>query len=154
MTDQDSHNDVHADRMTTAEAPATRKAVARAFGWHYVQMLVAMSVGMMLLTPVWILAFTRLGWSATLDRPDVYSLTMATSMAIAMSGWMRIRHHAWTSVGEMSAAMYVPFVVFFPLLWGGVMSGETLIILGHVLMLPCMALAMWLRKAEYLPGHH
>lgn len=149
MTQSNSHAPVQAHG-----APITRAASIKAFSWHYVQMLIAMVVGMMAFTPLWTFAFDRLGWSGVLDRPDVFSLTMATSMALAMGLWMRFRHHSWISVLQMSAAMYVAFVVLFPFLWAGVMSGDAVVMAGHVLMLPLMGLAMLLRRAEYLPGHH
>ncbi|MDG4794583.1 hypothetical protein [Micromonospora sp. WMMD1082] len=160
MTDADSHADVRADGTSAAEpapaplaTPVTRAASIRAFAWHYVQMLIAMGVGMMALTPLLTFAFERLGGSGLVDRADVSSLLMASSMALGMGLWMRFRRHSWISVSQMSAAMYLAFIPFFPLHWAGVMSGETLLIAGHVLMLPLMALAMLLRRAEYLPGH-
>ena len=120
----------------------------KTFAWHYLQMLIAMVVGMMALTPVWNAAFGRLGWSAVLDRADVLSLTMATSMALAMGLWMRFRRHSWISVAYMSAAMYVAFVVFFPFHWAGWMSGDAVLFAGHLLMLPLMAVDMVLPKGE------
>ena len=149
MTRSNSHA-----RVQAHGAPVTRAASIKAFSWHYVQMLIAMVVGMMAFTPLWTFAFDRFGWSGVLDRPDVFSLTMATSMALAMGLWMRFRHHGWIGVLQMSAAMYVAFVVLFPFLWAGLMSGDAVVMAGHVLMLPLMGLAMLLRKAEYLPGHH
>lgn len=132
----------------------SRAASIKAFSWHYVQMLIAMVAGMLALTPVWALASDRLGWGGVLDRGDVFSLTMATSMALAMGLWMRLRRHSWTGVLQMSAAMYLAFVPFFPFLWAGRLSGGAVVMAGHVLMLPLMAGAMLLRRSEYLPGHH
>ena len=73
-------------------------------------------------------------------------------MTVAMAGWMRFRGHGRPATLEMSAAMYVPFLVLFPPLWLGVLSGHTMMLLGHMLMLPAMAAAMLLRPAEYA-GH-
>lgn len=132
---------------------SSRAASIKAFSWHYVQMLIAMAVGMTVLAPVWAFAFGRAGRAEVLDRADVVSLTMATSMALAMGLWMRLRRHSWIGVVQMSAAMYLAFVPFLPFLWAGRMSGEAVVMAGHVLMLPLMAGAMLLRRAEYLPGH-
>ena len=151
MTDPDTRT--HPAKGAAVATTPTRAARLRPYAWHYVQMLIAMTVGMMAFTPLWILAFGQLGRAATLDRPDVFGLTMATSMAVGMGLWMKFRRHSWAAIGEMSAAMYVPFLVLFPFLWAGVMSGALLMILGHVLMLPAMALAMLLRKSEYGPTH-
>jgi hypothetical protein len=130
-----------------------RAASITSFSWHYVQMLIAMGVGMAL-TPVWVFAFGRAGRAEVLDRADVFSLTMATSMALAMGLWMRLRHHSWIAVVQMSAAMYLAFVPFLPFFWAGRLGGDAVVVAGHVLMLPLMAVAMLLRRAEYLPGHH
>jgi len=49
--------------------------------------------------------------------------------------------------------MYVPFLVLLPILWGGVISGGTLMTAGHVLMVPCMIAAMLRRGDEYTQSH-
>jgi hypothetical protein len=138
---------------TTLTAPRRRAAVW-AFTRHYLEMLVAMIVGMAALAPVWNWLFDALGVAALFDRPDLGSLVMATNMTIAMSAWMKFRGHGWAPIAEMAAAMYLPFIVLFVPLWAGMISGHTLMMAGHVLMLPAMALAMLLRRGEYTHAHH
>lgn len=80
---------------------------------------------------------------------------MATNMTVAMVAWMRLRHrHGWPATLEMSAAMYLPFIVLFPPMWLGVLSAHAMLVLGHVLMLPAMAGVMLLRRDEYTGHHH
>ena len=112
---------------------------------HYLEMLVAMVVGMVALGPL-----EALVWPGLDDRVDVHAIVMATNMAIGMGAWMRFRGHSWPAVMEMSAAMYVPFAVLLVPYWAGAVSGEFLFTAGHVLMLPAMALAMWWRLEEYV----
>lgn len=131
-----------------------RRARAWRFARHYLEMVVAMAIGMVVLGPVWSWATGALGVSALFDRHDIGALVMATDMTIAMSAWMRYRGHGWAPIAEMGAAMYLPFVVLFIPLWMGIISGGTLMIAGHVLMLPAMALAMLLRLDEYTHDHH
>jgi flagellar biosynthetic protein FliP len=64
---------------------------------------------------------------------------MATSMTLGMSIWMAIRRHSWRFILEMGAAMYLSFVVLFPTYWAGLLSGDGLLVVGHVVMLPAMA---------------
>lgn len=123
------------------------------FGRHYLEMVVAMVVGMIALAPVWSLAGDALGWTAFLDRTEPATLVMATNMSIAMCAWMRYRGHGWPATLEMAAAMYVPFVVLFPPMWTGLLSAHAVMMWGHVLMLPAMAAAMLWRLDEYT-GHH
>jgi hypothetical protein len=125
----------------------------RQFVRHYVEMLVAMIAGMLLFAPLWTVAGAALGWTAILDRPDVAALVMATDMTLGMSIWMRYRGHGWVPVAEMGVAMYASFVVLFVPFWTGLISGGTLMIAGHVLMLPAMLVAMLRRRAEYSHRH-
>jgi hypothetical protein len=115
---------------------------------HYVEMVIAMAIGMVALHPVWTFAFDALGWSAVLDRPEPMALVMATNMTVAMSAWMKFRGHGWRSIVEMGAAMYLPFVVLFVPLWAGVLSEDGMFLWGHVLMLFAMAGAMAIRPHE------
>ncbi|PWW23187.1 flagellar biosynthetic protein FliP [Geodermatophilus normandii] len=131
--------------MTTTQRPRSRHT------WHlvrhYLEMVVAMLVGMVVLGPV-----EDLLWPGLTARTDVHVLVMATNMAIGMAAWMRFRGHSWPAVAEMSAAMYVPFAVLLVPHWAGAVSGDLLMTAGHVLMLPAMALAVWWRLDEY--AHH
>ncbi|WP_433505084.1 hypothetical protein ACQP04_00195 [Pseudonocardia halophobica] len=119
---------------------------------HYLEMVVAMIVGMVALGPLWSLAGDALGWTPVLHATEPAVLIMATNMSVAMCAWMRFRGHGWRATLEMAASMYLPFLVLFPPLWAGLISADTVMVGGHVLMLPAMAAAMLLRRAEYT-GH-
>ncbi|MFJ9390045.1 hypothetical protein ACIRON_14565 [Nocardioides sp. NPDC101246] len=123
------------------------------FTLHYLQMIVAMVVGMMVLYPLWMLATGSRPADAWVHRTDVESLVMATTMVIPMAAWMRFRGHTWRPVVEMSAAMYAGFVVLFPFLWLGAIDTDGLMLLGHVLMLLLMLAAMLTRPGEYSGSH-
>lgn len=127
---------------------------ARAFTRHYLEMVIAMVVGMIALAPVWSWAVERIGATELFSRPDLAALVMATDMAIAMSAWMRFRGHGWAPVAEMAAAMYLPFIILFLPLRAGLISEATLMVAGHLLMLVAMAGAMLLRPQEYTHAHH
>ncbi|KAF0959902.1 hypothetical protein [Rhodococcus sp. T7] len=49
---------------------------------------------------------------------------------------MAWRRHSWPAIAEMGLATYLAFVVLFPLLWLGLLTGDGLTLAGHVLMLP------------------
>jgi hypothetical protein len=120
---------------------------------HFLEMVIAMTVGMAALWPVCDVVFGWLGWSGALDRADIAALVLATSMSIGMVVWMRYRRHSWISIWEMCAAMYVPFVALFVPYWLDAFDGDVVIIVGHVLMLPCMVAVMLRRRAEYSQDH-
>ena len=71
------------------------------FFMHYVEMLVAMFAGMLVL------------WMplVALGRPEATELEllgMAFTMTVPMVAWMRYRGHGWAPAAEMTAAMFVP----------------------------------------------
>jgi hypothetical protein len=124
--------------------------MTRGFVRHYVEMVVAMFAGMGLLMPVWGLLAPRLGWDS--DRAEVMALVMATTMTLGMTAWMAFRRHGAGAIAEMAAAMYLSFLVLFPPLWLGWIGRGTMMLVGHLLMLPAMWLVMLRRRAEY-EGH-
>ncbi|HET6393557.1 MAG TPA: hypothetical protein VFG13_12110 [Blastococcus sp.] len=127
--------------QTTAHPRAHR---VRHFARHYAEMVVAMLVGMLVLGPV-----EDLLLPGVTVGTEVGVMVMATNMAIGMGAWMRFRRHSWRAITEMSAAMYVPFLVLLVPFWAGGIGAHTMMTWGHVLMLPAMAAAMLLRPHEY-----
>ena len=111
----------------------------REFWFHYGEMIAAMVVGMMVFYPLLTWVLDRLGRGNLLDAAIPTALVMATSMTLGMSIWMAIRRHSWHFILEMGAAMYLSFVVLFPTYWAGLLSGDGLLIAGHIVMLPAMA---------------
>ena len=125
----------------TSLAPASRRRTVLRFAGHYLEMVVAMFVGMGALAPVWALL-----WPGLPGIPDAHALIMATDMSVGMALWMRIRRHGWRHIGEMVAAMYAAFAVVLPFYWLGAVSGDTLMAVGHLLMFPLMAVPMLRRR--------
>ncbi|MCO1595013.1 hypothetical protein M8C17_07530 [Micromonospora sp. RHAY321] len=107
---------------------------------HLAEMALAMVAGMLLLAPLWDAVGAALGFSGPLDRPDVAALVMATNMTVGMTVWMRYRAHRWGAVGEMAAAMYVPFLLLLVPFWADLLDGDALLLGGHLLMVPAMVL--------------
>jgi hypothetical protein len=134
---------------TLSAAPAQHVAHSRVrrvrhFVQHYAEMVVAMLVGMAVLG--WL---AGLVWPGLTPRADLDVLVMATNMAVGMGAWMRVRGHSGRGIAEMSASMYLPFVVLLVPFWAGWVGEHALMTWGHVLMLPAMAAVMLLRPAEY-----
>ena len=92
---------------------------------HYIEMVVAMFVGMAVLGVPAARAMGAMGidWNAlTDDAPALMFLGMATTMTVPMVGWMLYRGHSWRANAEMSAAMFVPTFAVIGLLWAGVLT--------------------------------
>jgi hypothetical protein len=134
--------------------PASTATAWAAFALHYLEMVVTMAVGMVVLHPLWVVGFQALGLPGALHHATVMALVMATDMSLGMGGWMRLRGHSWRSIVEMGAAMYLSFAVFVPPVWFGAVSGGAMVTAGHLLMLPTMLALMLWRRNEYGDGGH
>lgn len=123
-------------------------------GWkpflrHYLEMIVAMLVGMVTLYPLWELAVDRLVTAVWVHRTDVDLTAMALAMTVPMVAWMLWRGHRGLPVLEMAVAMCAGFWVFFPFLWAGLLDEMAVMMAGHVAMPLFMLLAMLARRGEY-----
>ena len=131
-------------------APTTEPRLsAKKFTLHFAEMVVAMVVGMVVLHPLWMFVLDAVGTAGLMHNPYSGALIMATNMTLAMTAWMKVRGHRWRPIIEMGAAMYVPFLVLFVPLSLGQIDKGALMLWGHMLMLPAMAVAMLLRPREY-----
>ena len=123
------------------------------FTRHYVEMIVAMFLGMFVLGGAFVLLLDPLGidvgsWRD--DAPALLLLGMAFTMSVPMVAWMRYRGHGWARAWEMTAAMFVPTVAAIVLLWAGALAdSHAALMIQHVAMFPAMLLVMLARRDEY-----
>ena len=126
------------------ETMTRRRPSVRRFALHGLEMVIAMVLGMVVLGQIWAWA-----WPGLTENTTAHVLVMATDMSIGMAVWMRIRGHGLPAIAEMTAAMYLSFLVLLPFHWVGALSAMGLMTAGHVLMLPAMLIAMLRRRREY-----
>jgi hypothetical protein len=133
-------------------------ASTRHFIRHYLEMVVAMFLGMVILGLPAEGAMRALGSSSSQlqsDAPAVALLGMAFAMTVPMVGWMRYRGHGWRPNAEMAASMFLPTFGVIGLMASGMVEDfMTLMTLEHVVMLPSMLVAMLLRPHEYSCAAH
>jgi hypothetical protein len=129
--------------MVAMTAPSVTRKNLR-FVLHYVEMVIAMFVGMVVLGAFWSWA-----WPGLADRPALDALVMGADMTLGMAVWMLIRRHRWALIAEMSAAMFLPFVVLLVPYAFGAISGHAVMMGGHMLMFVTMLAAMLWRHHEY-----
>jgi len=129
----------------------------RQFIRHYIEMVVAMFAGMLILGLPAEGLLRMVGTSTSelsVDAPASVLLGMAVAMTVPMVAWMRYRGHRWQPSSEMAASMFLPTFAIIALMWAGLLTDfGTLITLEHVVMLPSMLGAMLLRLDEYAGGH-
>ncbi|MFC7490183.1 MULTISPECIES: hypothetical protein [unclassified Knoellia] len=123
------------------------------FWWHYLEMVVAMLVGMGLFWPVWIGLFALADRPDLMERGDLAAVRMAINMTVGMALWMRVRGHGGRDIVEMSVAMSAPFFVLLIPHWTGALSADALMMAAHTIMFVTMLLAMWWRKDVYSADH-
>lgn len=121
----------------------------RRFIRHYLEMVAAMMVGMVVL-----------GVSADAvydvsDRSPLLLVEMALTMTIPMVAWMRFRGHAWQRCHEMAASMLLPLFGTLALFGSGLVTSiDALLGLEHMVMFPSMLAVMLLRRDEYAGHRH
>src|SRR5215217_1533904 len=110
------------DPTASGRAPVPSLRSRRSTAWHlvrhFLEMVVAMLIGMVVLG-----LLQQLVWPSLNFHSAVGVLVMATDMAIGMGAWMRVRGHSWRGIAEMSASMYAPFAVLLVPFWIGVIGG-------------------------------
>ncbi|MBA3328257.1 MAG: hypothetical protein H0T43_08145 [Solirubrobacterales bacterium] len=131
-----------------------RSSPALDFLRHYVEMLVAMLLGMVVLGSALAGLLTVVGVDVSDWRTEALELLllgMTFTMTVPMVAWMRHRGHAWARAGEMTAAMFFSSAAAIALLWGGLVEDpDTLLGIQHVAMLPGMLAVMLLRFGDYV----
>ena len=131
-------------------------APTRHFARHYVEMVIAMFAGMVVLgLPAgWGLSALGTSWGDLhTDAPAAMFGLMAITMIVPMVAWMRFRGHGWRANGEMSLSMVLPTLGAIALLSADVVEDVgALLAAEHVAMLLAMLVAMLLRASEYT-GH-
>jgi flagellar biosynthetic protein FliP len=125
------------------------------FAGHYLEMVVAMLVGMFILGGALRAVLAAADVAYSMDRyPELVTLEMGLTMAVAMLGWMRLRRHGWAPTLEMSGAMLAPAVAAAPLIALDVLDAGTGMTVEHVAMFTLMLAVMLRRREEYMAHTH
>ncbi len=117
------------------------------FAWHFLQMYIAMGIGMAVLG----MGLSVLGYRDTVrSSPELYAVLMAVAMVLPMAAWMRYRMgHGWSRTTEMSAAMTVPTLVVVLICSVGLLPHELALAWSMPLMTVGMIADMLYRWHEY-----
>jgi ABC-type multidrug transport system permease subunit len=140
-------------RKPNSDSPRARST--RRFLLHYLEMVAAMFLGMIVLgIPAgWLFSAFGTSWSELSTSWMLFA--MAITMSVPMAGWMRYRGHEWQPTLEMVAAMLLPTVALMALGWAQIVSGMgAAMAIEHVAMLAAMLAAMLVRLDEYAGAHH
>ena len=123
------------------------------FAKAYVEMVLVMFAGMLVLGGALLLIVAALGTSPDElqeDAPALFLLGMGFSMTAPMVWWMERRGHSWAATLTMALAMILPTIatiVFLAI--GAIEDLDTLLMIEHVAMFPAMFVAMLPFRSEY-----
>jgi hypothetical protein len=125
---------------------------AMRFTWHFIQMFIAMGIGM----AVYAIATGLLGYQGLgKSQPEIAALVMAFAMVVPMAVWMRFRMgHGWSRTGEMSGAMVVPIVVLVAICSLGLLPHTVALAWSMPVMYVAMLGAMLYRWRDYAEHHY
>lgn len=131
-----------------------RGALNRTLLQHFIEMILAMAVGMAVFDEIASLLLSVFAHVDLFAYPLLFAPVMTVSMVGGMSLWMLYRRHSARSIGEMSGAMFIPLCLLIGPHWAGAVSTSVLLGGSMVLMLPLMLGVMLYRREDYCQGHH
>ncbi len=141
----------HGPAMTHASSPGL-------FLRHYVEMVLAMAVGMVAFGVLFVSPLDPLGYRAILGaHAAVRELLMLAAMTAPMAAFMAYRGHPAGRTIEMVAGMAIPSILVVAANAAAAVPGLTdasLSLWSHVAMLLGMLAAMLCRRGEYSTPHH
>ena len=147
--------------MTLTHAPPARSATtavsAGRFARHYLEMVLAMAVGMVAYGVLLRSPLDPTGYGAVLSaHPYVSECLMLVAMSIPMAAFMQYRNHGWRRTTEMLVGMVLPAVAVICLVAIAAVpafTDSTLSLWSHAAMLIGMLVAMLYRRGEYAAPH-
>jgi hypothetical protein len=135
-----------------AQAPAAATG-KRAFVRHFVEMILAMFLGMGVFGALATLIFIAAGSSLTDQSVGLRVTLMGVYMTIPMIAWMRYRGHSAARNLEMAASMMVPSLIVAAVAWAGALEADAALGIQHAIMIPAMLGVMLWRYDEYARPH-
>jgi hypothetical protein len=132
---------------------SARRPGRRTFLRHFVEMLLAMLLGMLVLGGITQLIFAAAGSSLTDAPGSVRVMLMGFDMTVPMVAWMSYRGHPRARNAEMAAAMIVPTLVAAALAAAGTLSTGAALGIQHAAMIPAM-LGVMLWRYDHYSGSH
>ena len=134
---------------TADAAMARRRSPWRAWSFHLAEMMIAMIAGMVVLGGALEGVLSLTGASLDDASANVMAGIMAFNMTAPMVWWMHYRGHDARHNVEMAGSMIVPTALVLALHWLGVLEGDSVLLIQHVVMIPAMVGLMLARFEHY-----
>ena len=130
-------------------APGRPRSPWRAWSFHLAEMMVAMIAGMVVLGGALEGLLSFVGMSLSEAPAAVTASIMAFNMTAPMAWLMRYRGHAARHNAEMAGSMILPTALVIALHWLGLVPGDAVLLIQHVVMVPAMIGIMLARFEHY-----
>src|SRR5262249_10839718 len=142
-------------RRRLIAANALRIGRVARFGLHFVEMAVAMELGMFAMGALSALALEPAGFLyLTPSHLETHLLAMGFAMAAPMVAWMRLPGHGWRQGAERAAAMVVPAAAAIVLNAAGLLARTEMMAFSTTWMWVAMVGVMLFRWPHYAGGAH
>jgi hypothetical protein len=139
--------------MQVAHAHGWLRRPSRHFAYHFLEMTMAMMLGMCVLGMAFKGIHTAVFGGDFVDawkeHVALAAFAMGFNMTLPMVLWMHHRGHTWERCGEMAGAMFSLALVVLVPFWAGAISSRVVLPLEMALMIPAMLGVMALRYDEY-----
>lgn len=136
------------------EVPEFVKRTGR-FLWHFLQMVIAMGLGMIVYHMLLIPLLAPLGYNTLTDTYPLFGYwMMLIFMALGMIVLMRYHKSTWRYCMEMTGAMLIPLVTLTALVLFELCPDHILYRFGDPLMFVAMAAFMLIRPAKHADHAH
>ena len=143
-------NDMAILNPDSSARPGTSKLV---FARHFGEMILAMFLGMGVLSGLAALVFVAAGGSFGDLSGGLRVTLMGVAMTAPMVAWMAYRGHTVARNTEMAGAMIAPTMLAAGLAWAGTLEAGTALAIQHAVMVPAMLAVMLWRYDEYAQAH-
>jgi transcriptional regulator GlxA family with amidase domain len=142
-------------RRRLVAAHALRIGRVARFGLHFVEMAVAMALGMVAMGALSALALEPNGFLyLTPSHLETHLVAMGFFMAAPMVAWMRLRGHGWRHGAEMAAAMVAPAAAAIALNAAGLLARTDMMAFSTTWMWVAMVGVMLVRWPHYSGAPH
>jgi len=141
-----------AARSTAAVGPSapSRRTLSR-FALGTLELLIVATLSMLLVDQVTSAALAALDLTAVLLRPEGVAVVMTVDIAVGTTVWMLHRRRTTRSIVAVFGATAASFALSLVPFWLGLVSAMDAVILGHLLVIPALALTVAVLGRELGP---
>jgi hypothetical protein len=118
----------------------------------FLELLGVAALSMILVDQITVAALVWLGAQAVLGDPAGIATIMTLDISVGTVLWMLHRRRTTRAIAAVVLAVAIAFALPLPAFWAGMIAGTTAVLVGHVLVVPALALVVALMPNELSTG--